>query len=802
MNKKSKQYSVVLLFCLVFIMLFSSLISVFAADKSDEFKDDGKDALKNGGDFVAFQDSIRKTTYEKFMKMVEGGYLDTNIIPEYTIVDEDKSTNTTINMMDASAVDVLDTEYTDTKTKSEEVYLCFTLVDDKGNETNYKIKTYYKRFNCGWTSDKLYEGDDLDTSRVTCNNYKGKSGSDENGSYIIYSCAGCSKENSTVLSTHQSEYKKAEACEKFVSMFTDGVIDGVAAGGISGGFNIGTAYSTNQKALYDIMELQGGFYEFKNMTNVDFTLSSFYSPVFGEKTLEELKAFDSDDKWKEELKNNLSNYINGTTVVINQGFLTMYSELDPTGTNVNARGERISDKVSFKNGVKKLKLVSQADDPKSILSYSMTLATPYIFDLGNNLKGNLVTSALHIIDGYKYNIYNERIYDSNNVEVTTMPSVDIDRKQLYLYNQQTDTGLIGVVIVAYFDEVVINTKVDPNDNPDNEPILYLTGRRIGFTNGYSDKLDFKNENSNLMFVTGTGGKEGYLPKNVAFPVDTTTLMGYAFTEALTGDVQAKEPKLVDALKEITKVPTSQEIRDTVITEETHSKLSEYPDIVKMYIDFGFVSVNSDTIFNPAGATNTNTGGQMEGKYAFYMIRNNSYLGGDEALESWLRSDLANSLTYVDAETLLAKINGEIVFNGKLGYEDWKRMNAIKSELDYDKDMWLVNLFNITALVLGVSLIIFAILLIMAYWIDIFNTFTEFSIVQFVSMGNLYPVWDTDTTNYMPSRGEKVKYVTFKDILIIAFIMVLIGLLFVYVDSLVHLILSIYNYIMYVFGGVI
>ena len=87
-----------------------------------------------------------------------------------------------------------------------------------------------------------------------------------------------------------------------------------------------------------------------------------------------------------------------------------------------------------------------------------------------------------------------------------------------------------------------------------------------------------------------------------------------------------------------------------------------------------------------------------------------------------------------------------------------------------------------------------------YWFDQFNAFTSFSLVQFVSMGNLYPVWDKDIVPYVPMNSDKVKFVTFKDILIIAFILVVMGILFVNVGTIVEFIINVYNYIMFIFGG--
>lgn len=788
MNKKFKQISTSLLFCLIFIMYFSGFVNVFAADVNTEF-DTGK-KLVNGTTFETIISKIRSSVYETFMVSAGEGYINgTDVIPSYTF---DKGNTNSTPIYDASGTDFLDgMEPND----NEKVTLTFTIKLKDGTETKYNIVTYYKKYDCGKKHTET-----------------------RNGKVEFFDCPGHSK--STGSDEQKKQYVKAQECQALISDCAEGVKQAVTACGISAGYNVGTAYSTNQKALYDIMEEKNGYYDFKRMKSVDFTLSYFYSPVFGKIEIADLPK--DDDEWLG--KFDASVHVSGTTVNLDQGFIAMNNELDPTGQQINDRGERITDSVSFSNGVKSFGKFSGVSAPKGVISYNMRLAVPYIFDLGANGRGYLLTTDLHVLEEYTYNIYNERIYNSNNEEVTTMPAVDISRTQLYLYNQQyTDpttnaTSLIGVVIVAYFDEAIMDTTVeDPTNNPNNEPLLYLTGRRIGFTNGYSDKLDFMNRNVNLMFVTSTAGKEGYLPACVAFPMDTESLMGFGFENALSFRVAGAEPEIVKALDELTRVPTTDEMLQYTLNDDNHAKLPQHPDAVKMFIDFGFVSIKSDTVVNgtaptPAapsggsGGTGTTpstspTTGNEEGKYAFYIIRNNRYYDVDEDLLDWLRSDLAQSMTYVDADTLILKITGDFTDNlGKITYAEYQRMEEIRRELQYDKDMWLIRTLNVTSLVLGVSLIIFAILLIMFYWFDQFNAFTSFSLIQFVSMGNLYPVWDKDIIPYVPMNSDKVKFVTFKDILIMAFIMVVLGILFVNTLSVVEFIISIYNYIMFILGG--
>ena len=129
------------------------------------------------------------------------------------------------------------------------------------------------------------------------------------------------------------------------------------------------------------------------------------------------------------------------------------------------------------------------------------------------------------------------------------------------------------------------------------------------------------------------------------------------------------------------------------------------------------------------------------------------------------------------------------------------MQDIKEEIEGRKNSVLVRVFNITSIVMGVFLMVFAVLICLAYWIDIFNTFSDLSILHYISFGRLYSVEDKELIPYTSvSGGENIKYVTFKDVLIIAAIMVAIGFLFLNVSKLVYIIVYIYNYIMQVLGG--
>ena len=129
------------------------------------------------------------------------------------------------------------------------------------------------------------------------------------------------------------------------------------------------------------------------------------------------------------------------------------------------------------------------------------------------------------------------------------------------------------------------------------------------------------------------------------------------------------------------------------------------------------------------------------------------------------------------------------------------MQDIKDELNYKKDTWLIRVMNVLSMIMGTILIIFAVLFMMAYWVDIFNTFSDISILHFISFGNLYPVADKMTESYLKNSMTNTKFVTFKDVVILAIIMIACGILFLNTFTLINFIVHVFNYLMFLFGGV-
>lgn len=579
---------------------------------------------------------------------------------------------------------------------------------------------------------------------------------------------------------------------------------GVLAGSIGAGYNVGTVYSTTQISLYDAMKLQENeTYDFKNAGALKYSFSYYMNPLAGKLDFIDSPIPTDVPTWVSYLEGHeVREFISDYNILIAEEFVAFESGLSED--QINEQGMKKTKKANFKNGVKALTDVGKSKTPGSVLSYNMKIAYPYIFyKVGGNYK--LLTSSLKVDNEYLYCIYNDRVYNNKFEEITNRLELGIDRTQLFLYYQIDPSGnYVGVVLVGAFDEGVIDTSTNDNGT------LYATGRKIGFNNGYSDLLTFNRANPQLMFSTSEGGKRGYLPKNVAFlPTDEETKAIETNMTIVPEAVSQGKAKY-----EVITIPSNDVILSELSQMEKHDLINSEPDAFKIHILFTQI-INKkgkeeleEKTEDEGSSTNTSTNNNIDEQieelglshYAFIIIRNNRYIN-DSELISWLQTDTARSITYVDADTLLKKITGDFIDElEKLTYEDWLKMQEIKSELQYNKDTWLIRVLNVVSIVMGVFLIIFAILICLAYWIDIFNTLTDFSILQFISFGNLYPVENKDLLPYISEEKSATKYVTFKDVLVIAGICCGLAVLFMNVTTLISWIVQLYNYIMFVLGG--
>ena len=586
----------------------------------------------------------------------------------------------------------------------------------------------------------------------------------------------------------------------------------VMAAMVGYGFNVGSMYSTRQVPLSDAMEKIGNGYEFVKSAIFKQSFAYYMHPILGRLELneEERKTYCNGSAtivdWRNMAQRENYGFTNySASIVINKDFKTFIESLDLTGESMSSNGLKVSKTDNLlTDGVKRANIPNTSDFPnpmpKVVISYMVEMAFPYIFaEVGNSYRMNSV--SVRVEDGFEYCLYNDIIYKKGDYSekgtVTDRSALKIGRDKLYLYNVLTSTDgstRKGILIFGEYEEAVVDTTTGSNNGR-----LYATGRKIGFKNAYSDKLNINIANPEIMYVENDSNAHiGYLPKNVLFlPTDAEREISESNylldPEALRQG--KKEFQLLDS-----NMYSYEEMQNQISDMNNHISFENNPKFVKLWISFtqvtNYTGVDSLSESDQNDAEKIAAAGLSH--YGVFIIRNNRYVD-DSDLISWLASDTAKATAYVDDVGLLALITGDFRNNlKKLSYADWKRMQEIKSDLQASKDNFFVRIFNVASIVFGTFLIIFAILMCLFYWIDIFNTFTNFSFLNFVSMQRLYPVEHKDLIPV--NAGDNVKYVDFKDVLIIAFICVAFGILFLEVTSIIRLIVQVYNYLIYI-GGV-
>jgi len=774
----------------------STIPSIVGGSGVSVLDEKGEKYVVNGGNREVSQlESALKNEYcKKFSDMAKEDYSNTAIIDTYTIESENNwypEKSMSLAATDSQINKLID--YVDESDNSNNMKKIDLKCKLSGSDFTFNVYTSKIRVYTPATAEKEGYWSTVDKLSVTNEMYKDTS----------------NKFSDTDVTNIHAMGTQAAGFKKFLNSISNGVRLGLIAGSVSEGFNVGSVYSSTQKSLYDVMEKQpNGCYDFKNLAAMKTTFDYYMSPLFGKIELTvDSKVPQTNEEWVALANSKSFIDSSGTSVVIDNSFNEFRQGLSEE--EINEKGLKITGNVLFKNGVSRFKDVAMSKTPKSVISYTMKIAYPYLFQKRGSSYA-LNTSNLRVEPNYYYCVYNDIIYDSGFEKICNRGDINIERTKLYLYNQKIKIegseapANVGVILIGEFEEVVIDTTEEGANAR-----KYATGRKIGFSNGYSDLLILDKPNVNLMYCTSEGGKQGYLPKNVAFlpSKDEIGLIDHNRTLVAEAVLQGKEGAEVKYLPFIENDKIYTEVADL----ENHLYFDYLPDSFKVYILFDYI-INVNNNQTSQVSTQTNPNGEEEqkvteisnfkanGEYrGFLILRNNRYIN-DASLISWLKTNTAQSITYVDASGLLAKITGDFTKTIKpLTYDDWKAMQSIKSELQHKKDMWLVRLLNVMSIVMGIFLIVFAVLICLAYWVDIFNTLMDFSILQFISFGNLYPVENKELIPRVSEDKASTKYVTFKDVLILAFICCTMGIVFMNVTDVITLISYIYSYIMGVIG---
>lgn len=619
--------------------------------------------------------------------------------------------------------------------------------------------------------------------------------------YNIFVPVGCIKhrdEDGDIIEVERINEEYISATNNLLSEFKRAVKEGILAGSIKAGFNIYEPYSESQLYIDKVTKKEENLYVFNNTGDINYVLDYFYSPIFGKMYNGEVPLITKD--WEPYI-NKVGNYMKTiksdktVKVQVDDGYMDFLQGNAPECDSIK---ETDSNDLVKAKGVEPYKMVNAQYKPSSAVNYMLRVAIPTkiskikpgvygvdeaSYKVVENIKLSIANNYVYITNGMvqedeerqeeedstnkdvgeegaepqtRDNDNNEEADEENEekeenkdkselVKDGSFNDYNIDRGRLALYNVKQANGKInGVLIPLKYLEAVYDT----SDSSNGE--LMATGRFLEFVENYSKNLKFILPSTGMFnLVVPNGGSNGAVVRNYAFEDNASSGSG---------------------------------IMEVYKDKKNHKQLDDEPNSVLLQIVF---SNNRD-----------------KGR-GFLMVRNNTYIQ-DSSLIAWLKSSNAESNTWVDADELLKKITGVYENTSEyLSYDEWLRMQEISEELEMRNKNFLVRVTNVVCIVFGVVIACYSWLLILAYYLDVFNTFfDDISIMQFMTLGRYYPVATKEEKEFLQqSSSADVKYVYIHNVLLMTLIGCIIGLVFINASVVVKFVVNVYLYIKYMLGGV-
>lgn len=550
------------------------------------------------------------------------------------------------------------------------------------------------------------------------------------------------------------------------------------------GVNVFSVSSENLIKLSDVLEDKDGKKAIvNNKQGVSTSLNYFIHPGFGVMSSPPLTKEDwlSDDMFRR--LTNIASDGQPLNSSMPKGFV---SAQNPDGSTTGNLTLKISQ--DYKNFIKNrgtsypslteytgtvgdgaVKPIREGSDASNMKNYSDTklrIVLPSMFakDAGGAYQLSSNADKYYSFVNFYYDVSDNNLYYKDNnayKALYNLSDVFVDDKDLYLHRaslQDIDGFSVqgdapcGVIVMGKFLEALVVPTGDASE-------VQSTGRFI--------KTDLKNTVSNFSTVDenfmkvyewDSSSPYGVALQIVGFPVSAVTGKNVGEHQPLKDN---ENIRLV-----YTKVPTVRHVGNNATTSAAQTV--------------------QDT--------------SLEGQKIFFAaLRNNTYIQ-DQKLSQWVKGGKISN-TYADVDRLKQLLNGGLNSKKLLTYEEWKRMQEVKNQLADKREKSWTKYITVPTMIFGVLLILYAILLWLAYWIDVFNVFTEFSFLHFMTFKKVYPVMNEDEMKYYNSGGN-VKYVTKKWVLKTSIICVCIGALFISYMDLLQLLLNVYYWVTDVTGGVI
>lgn len=136
------------------------------------------------------------------------------------------------------------------------------------------------------------------------------------------------------------------------------------------------------------------------------------------------------------------------------------------------------------------------------------------------------------------------------------------------------------------------------------------------------------------------------------------------------------------------------------------------------------------------------------------------------------------------------------------FDEQKRVDSIITEINNENTSKKWGWVYTTTSFIGILLIVYSIALLIAFYIDIFNTFASFSLIGFLSGGRLYAVSsksELDSVRQMDD-SKTHKYISHKEIWLIFAVGIMASALLLSGKSLYLIIAKLFHWVISLFGG--
>jgi hypothetical protein len=538
--------------------------------------------------------------------------------------------------------------------------------------------------------------------------------------------------------------------------------EAILAGGVSYSRNIFSMYPDSQVPLKDILtpakDSNGKDLKYSEIKSSTVTMHYFldhqYNPLFGKLDASVITAKDfawsskiDDIKFSSDQEGNL-------TIELNPDYVTYIALITSEGETaapidsniVKSAGEAPEVKLSYSS--------DKMEKTKSFVESLMRLMVP--------------TNFFKVASSETYTLKNEKSY-------SIIPDVRLLISHSYVYaNAGKDTVFTNkgdYLMYGINDEDLVLGQILVDYAEDAKGKVTNKGRIVGAVIPLRYREAVFNSSNGESLLTGRSVKFGNdYPKK-------TTLDGlnkglFALEASSTGD-------------------SATAIRDFAFTYKSDYKIAiEHQALLAdpeaFTLGMGFIVVPE------VKEGGTPSADAVSGVKGFVMYRNNWYSSNPDLI-LWLESAEAKKLVGVKAEELYGLLSGKFPTDHKpLDYEQWTRLKEIRSELDVPLRNKIMSAIRIICIIFGVFLLFYSVLLVLMYWIDIFNTLVDFSLLHFVTFSRLYPIATKSDLIYERHGNGDVKYVTFGNILFLCLCGMGTGLIFIFFTPIVDLLLFMYD----------